>query len=78
MNCPIPVGPVDTGPQAFKPLECLRMRKTKDIVEAATDDSHLWSDLFEKRNGAGTRTAMVRYKEHIALKIESRVNQARF
>ena len=61
----VPVGPVDVGPQSFIPPEDIWMGNAKDVVNATTDYGNLRSDLFEKGNGAGTETAVVRHKEHI-------------
>jgi hypothetical protein len=54
------------------------MGKAKDVIKTATDNSRLWFDLFKKRSTAGSRTTVVRYKEHIALKIVNSGYQALF
>ena len=64
----IPVGTVDVRPNLFEPFKDIRMGNVKDVVCATTDNSHLRPHFFKKRNGAGTKTAVVRNKEHIAVK----------
>jgi hypothetical protein len=63
----VPVGPVDSSTRVFQSFYRLRMGKTKDIIKTATDYGRMWLDLFKKRSAAGSRTTVVRYKEHIAL-----------
>ena len=64
----IPVGTVDVGLKLFKPPKDIRVGIAKNVVGAATDNRHLRPHFFKKWNGAGTKAAMVRDKEHIAIK----------
>ena len=74
----VPVGPIDRSAQAFQSLYRLRMGKAKDIIKTTTDNGRPWFDHFKKRSAAGSRTTVMRYKEHIALKIVKRRYQALF
>ncbi len=63
------VGTIDMRPHLFEPFKDIPMRNAKEVVCTAADNSHLGHNFFQKRKCAGARTAVVRNKEHIALKV---------
>ena len=74
----IAVGTVELRPNPFEPSKDIRMGIVKDVVDATTDNSHLGSHFFEKRQGAGTKAAVVGNKENIAVKTGSGFDYAQF
>jgi len=72
----IPVGAIDVRPNPFEPFKDILMGNVKDVVCSATDNGHLRSHFFKKGGGTGTKTAVVRHKEHIAVKTAGGFGQA--
>ncbi len=76
--CSVPIGAVDLRFYSGESAEYLRVREPKGIVGAATDNSRLRFDSFQKRNGAGMKAAMMRGKKNIAGEIKIGLDEAEF